>query len=62
VEGMNVGYFSVFTYAARAETCAGVSVLIGLMCGAFASPPLVRTSTTFDEPEILGAIGDLPCP
>src|SRR5450755_1583778 len=37
-------------------------VLIGLMCGALASPPLVRTASILAEPAILGAMGGLPCP
>ena len=55
-------YFSVFTNATSEVTWSGVSALIGLMCGALGSPPLVRTASVFAEPAILGAMGGFPCP
>src|ERR1017187_3252907 len=57
-------YFRVFTKAASAAAWSAVTVLIALMCGALASPPLVRTSTTFlVVPTSLGAfMAGFPCP
>src|SRR6266702_4783067 len=55
-------YFSALTKAASAVACSGVTELIGLMCGALGSPPLVRIASVLVEPAILGATGGLPCP